>query len=82
MRKLVSHAAHKWVKITLWGLSEAGTVQASCGQCGETHGNSQRQLFDTVAWDDGCLSEPTMDHAWPQHLNIEAQAAKLQLFWQ
>lgn len=42
------------------------------------HGNHQRQLFDTVAWHDACLSEPTMDRAWPQHLNIEAQAAKVQ----
>lgn len=33
----------------------------------QSHDNSQHQLFNTVAqpepWHDGCLAEPTMDHA-------------------
>lgn len=65
-----------------WGLSSKGWrwfVQSRLWPTWRKfHGNSQRQLFDTVAWQDECLSEPTMDRAWPQHLNIEAQAAKVQ----
>lgn len=67
--------------ISGWGLPSEGCQL--CVQCRnavanveKSHGNSQCQLFAAVAWHDECLSQTTMDRAWPQHLNIEAQAAK------
>lgn len=60
MKKLVSHTAHKWVRITLRAL----LGQAQCKRAGASVEKlSWQQLFDTVAWHDECLSELTMDHA-------------------
>lgn len=67
MKKLVSHIAHKCVRITWRGLLAARCASEVCSVWRKSHGNSQHQLFDTVAqpelWHDGCLAEPTMDHA-------------------